>query len=154
MRSCNCYCKFCYLFSILTTFSFQFVLYFKFFWSILLGWFYHLIIVLNYFDYICNTTFLAVFFFFFFFFFPVYYTVLPPSALCPFPLCGIRAILFWSVIVLLCSLLFVCGYPKLWYSFVVFPFYHRWRHLSCKVNSQNRTVRLVWARKACRAWEV
>ena len=59
MRSCDYYYKFCYLFSILTTFSVQFVLYFKLFWSILLAWFYHLIIVLNYFDYICNIAFLA-----------------------------------------------------------------------------------------------
>ena len=31
-------------------------------------------------------------------------TVLSPSALCPFPFYGIRAILFWPVIVLLCFL--------------------------------------------------
>ena len=66
----------------------------------------------------------------------------------------LEPILFLPVIVLLCSLLSIYVYLKLWYSFVVFPFYHCWRHPRRKVNSQNWTVRPVWARRACRAWEV
>ena len=49
---------------------------------------------------------------------------------------GIRATLFWPVIVLLCSLsLRLCLCPKLWCSVVVSPSYRRWRHPSRKVNS-------------------
>ena len=113
------------------------------FWSILLSWCYRLTVVLNYFVYIYNTAFLAGSIILF----SIYYTVLPPSTLCPFPLCGIKAILFWPVIVLLCSLLTVCIYLKFWYSLVVFPSYRRWCHPSRKVNSQNRTVRPIWARE-------
>ena len=63
-----------------------------------------LLLLFNYFDYNYNTTFFGWFYFAFILFSTYITAVLPPSSLVSFPLYGIRAILFWAVIVWLCSL--------------------------------------------------
>ena len=131
MTTCNhyyYYCK-CVLFSITSIFNFMFIILlvatatldglspyrtvlncFHLFWLYLLypllgwlcrlpGWSYSIAFM---FTLTCIT-------------FSLYYyclTVLPLPTLCPFPLYGIRATLFWPVIVVLCSLSLCLCLPK------------------------------------------